>query len=167
MYETTQVPQTYIPRMFQTRARIGRARYLAYCTVLTVLLTICLAILEAVTGDSKEALFVVRCLSVLASLGLSMVMAARRLHDLGHKSWPGVLLAVPFVNIVVALWLLFARGNPRPNEYGPAPAPNTWGLILLACLLPVLFVAGIVMAIVARPEKSTFERARDEMEQAI
>lgn len=167
MYEPTQPPETYTPRMFQTRARIGRVRYLAYCTALTLLATFCLLILEAMAGDSRGALFVVRCVSVLASLSLTIIVAARRLHDLGHKSWPGVLLIVPFVNLVVALWLLLARGNPGPNEYGPAPAPNTWGVVLLACVMPALFVAGIVMAIVAKPEKSSFERARDEMEQAI
>lgn len=167
MYEPSPAPETYMPRMFQTRARIGRVRYLAYCTVLTFLSAICLLILEAMAGDSKGALFAVRCLSVFASLSLTIIMAARRLHDLGHKSWPGVLLIVPFVNLLVALWLLFARGNPGPNEYGPAPAPNSWGVIVLACALPALLVAGIVMATVAGPEKSKFERARDEMEQAI
>jgi hypothetical protein len=94
-------------------------------------------------------------------------VGVRRLHDLGHKGWPAIGLFIPLMNAAVFLWLVVAPGNPHANRYGPAPGPNTRGVLVLAWALPVIFIAGILAATVLAPHKSAAQRAHDEMEQAI
>lgn len=153
---------TYTPALFQLNGRIGRVRYLAYSFAFGMLLLLATVVLMAATGDS-----VTTWVSGLASAALSVMVGGRRLHDLGRSRWIALALLVPFVNLAVGLWLLCAPGNPDPNRFGPAPGPNTRGVIALAWAVPVLFVAGMLAAVFMAPHKSRFERARDEMEQAI
>jgi uncharacterized membrane protein YhaH (DUF805 family) len=159
--------ETYQPSMFQLQGRIGRVRYTAYSFAWGVLLALCMAVLMTMVGESAAGLVLVQGLGILASLAASLIVGARRLHDMGRKSWLAGGLIIPFVNIAVALWLVCAPGSPRANQYGPAPARNTRGLIVLACAIPVIFLAGLLAAIVLAPHKSAAQRAHDEMEQAI
>lgn len=159
--------ETYQPSMFQLQGRIGRLRYMAYSFALGVLVVLCMAVLMTMVGESAAGLALVQGLGVLASLAASLIVGARRLHDMGRKSWLAGGLIVPFVNIAVALWLVCAPGDARANRYGPAPGRNTRGLIVLAWAIPVIFLAGLLAAIVLAPHKSAVQRAHDEMEQAI
>ena len=59
--------------------------------------------------------------SVLWSLSLTI----RRLHDIGHSGWLYLLYFVPLVNLGLFCFLLFRKGDPRPNAYGPVPNPST------------------------------------------
>jgi uncharacterized membrane protein YhaH (DUF805 family) len=154
--------------MFQLGGRIGRVRYMAYSAALGALLALCLVVLTTIAGASASAgLVIVQSLGVIGSLALSVIVGVRRLHDLGHKGWPAIGLFIPLMNAAVFLWLVFAPGNPHANRYGPAPGPNTRGVLVLAWALPVIFIAGILAATVLAPHKSAAQRAHDEMEQAI
>ena len=35
----------------------------------------------------------------------------RRLHDLGESGWKAFLLFVPLINLIILIWLLFAKSN--------------------------------------------------------
>ena len=71
------------------------------------------------------------------------------------------IAAVPLVQIVVGLWLLFGPGDEGANEYGPAPAKNTTGVLILAWSLPVLIVLGGILAAISIPAyKDYTDRAR-------
>ena len=158
---------TYQPSMFQLRGRIGRARYLAYSFLLSLLLALCMMALTLVAGDSGTGFALVKALAILASLALTLVVGARRLQDLGRKPWIAACLLIPFVNIAVYLWLLFAPGSQGANDYGPPPGPNTRGVLAVAWAIPALFVAALVTAVVFAPHKSDAQRAREGMEQAL
>jgi len=153
---------TYTPSLFQLRGRIGRVRYLAYSFAFGMLLLLATLVLTTVAGDG-----VATWLPGIASAALSVVVGGRRLHDLGRSRWIALGLLIPFVNLALALWLLCAPGNPAANRFGPAPGPNTRAVIVLAWAMPVVFLAGVIAAVALAPHKSRFERARDEMEQAI
>lgn len=45
----------------------------------------------------------------------------KRLHDLGQSGWVSLSQLIPFVNIVVGLWLLFGAGTDGANKYGAKP----------------------------------------------
>jgi len=153
---------TYTPALFQLRGRIGRVRYLAYGFAFGMLTLLATMLLVTVAGDAAAT-----WLSTAASAALSVIVGGRRLHDLGRSRWIALGLLVPIVNFAVGLWLLFAPGNPGTNRFGPAPGPNSRGVIALAWAVPVVFVAGVLAAVTLAPHKSSFERARDGMEQAI
>lgn len=60
---------------------------------------------------------VVSIISIVPSLAL----ATHRLHDLDRPTWWIVGMIIPVVNMVLGLFLLFAKGTAGPNRYGPDP----------------------------------------------
>jgi uncharacterized membrane protein YhaH (DUF805 family) len=55
----------------------------------------------------------------LISLPVVVIAAVRRSHDLGHSGWFALIALIPFVG----LYLIFKKGSPDANKYGPAPNP--------------------------------------------
>ena len=47
-------------------------------------------------------------------------LAIRRLHDLNTSGWYVLLTFAPFGQFLI-LWLMFKKGTPGPNKYGPPP----------------------------------------------
>jgi uncharacterized membrane protein YhaH (DUF805 family) len=64
--------------------------------------------------------------TLASALGLltlipSLALMIRRLHDLNRPAWWVIATFVPFLNLVLGLYLLFARGTYGPNQYGADP----------------------------------------------
>lgn len=57
----------------------------------------------------------------LAALVPSLALTVRRLHDLNTSGLAALLLLVPVVGLLFALYLLLAPGTPGPNRFGPPP----------------------------------------------
>ena len=76
----------------------------------------------------------VMTLGVLASWYYLLRIQVCRLHDLNSSGWWLLLMFVPFVNIVLFLWLLFRRGDRKVNDYG-RPAYHRLSPLLVAALL--------------------------------
>lgn len=145
---------TYTPKFFALNGRIGRVRYLAYSIgagLLMMPVMLLLVGVSAFTGSLADSATGASIFGAVIAYGLSfavtVILARRRLHDMGKSAWLGILLFVPIVNIGMALWLLFGPGDTGANEHGPAPGPNTKGVIILAWILPVIFVLGILAAV--------------------
>ncbi|WP_374580537.1 DUF805 domain-containing protein [Pseudoduganella sp.] len=152
--------ETYMPKFFAVNGRIGRVRYLAYSTG-AVLLMMPLLILMfggigafAMTGGVEAAAsasaFGMAAFCAL-SFAVSIILARRRLHDMNKTGWLSVLVLIPLANLFVLLWLLFGSGDAESNDFGPAPAPNTTGVIILAWSMPVLVVVISILAAIAIP----------------
>ena len=63
-------------------------------------------------------------LRIWVALGLLLIwaqlaLAAKRFHDVGKAGWFCLLLFVPLVGLIAFIYLLFARGEDRDNQYGP------------------------------------------------
>jgi len=159
--------ETYTPKFLSLSGRIGRVRYLAYvfgaCLLAmpVMILLSGLGALGGLTGGSGNG-------AALAGawLGYAVYMLAilsqvrRRLNDLGKTGWLGLLIIVPLVNIVFGLWLLFGPGDEGSNEYGPAPGPNTTGVIVTAWILPAIMIIGMLAAIAIPAYADYAARAR-------
>lgn len=81
--------------------------------------------------------------------GLVGIFAAiQRFHDLGKSGWRTLLLLIPFANIVFALILLFKKGDPAENQYGPVPkgVKRPWIPIGVIGLLFLIWI-GIVVSL--------------------
>jgi uncharacterized membrane protein YhaH (DUF805 family) len=64
--------------------------------------------------------------TLASALGLltlipSLALMIRRLHDLNRPAWWVIATFVPLLNLVLWLYLLFARGTYGPNQYGADP----------------------------------------------
>jgi len=59
----------------------------------------------------------------------------RRLHDAGHSGGWALFLLVPYVGVLVAIWVLMLRGErPFNNSHAGLRAAGTAGLVLMAVL---------------------------------
>ena len=149
--------ELYQPSVFTFNGRIGRLRYLAYSVGTSFLLMLAMMVLmpllgvsTMVAGETGGSIVGVIAMLVIygAMLVLSVMFAKRRLNDLNRTGWWFVLFIVPIVNLLLTIYLIFFPGSEGSNDYGPAPAANSLGVQILGWMMPVLFLLGIVAAIV-------------------
>jgi len=59
-----------------------------------------------------------------------------------------LLMFVPFLNLALAIYVLFFQGSAGSNRFGPAPVENTSGVKIFAIVIPIIaiFVIGILTA---------------------
>lgn len=145
-------PAVQLPQPFALHGRIGRVRYLAYSfgAMIALLLAAILvgALLGAMGAGPAVAAGLMQVLVGTLMAAANLVIARRRLHDMGKSGWWGVLLLVPLLNIVVTLWLALGKGDEGPNAFGAPPSPNSRGAIALACIGPGLFVLMVLFSAV-------------------
>lgn len=148
---------TYKPKIISFQGRIGRMRYLAYSIGATFLLMLVMMPLIGMSAFLGGAAGGEAGMSMLGMLGMalyyiaailiSVMYAKRRLNDLNRSGWWFLLFIVPFVNLLLAIYLIFFPGTDGSNNFGPAPTANSIGVLILGWSMPVLFVLGIAAAI--------------------
>jgi uncharacterized membrane protein YhaH (DUF805 family) len=99
----------------------GRTNRLTYIGILIVLGVLAFAILF------NSPLAATSRLVNLPILVLSMIVTARRLHDMGRSGWWALLMLLPILNMLVFLVLAVFPGDTGPNKYGPPQGANTNG----------------------------------------
>lgn len=139
--------------------RFGRLAYLAWIFLSSIIVLILLGIASAFlgTGFNPEdpssfsiPTIIIFVAVYLAFLYFSIVFAIRRLHDRNHSGWLVLLIFVPVINIIFALYLLFAKGNEGVNNYGPQRVTQGWEKVLgwIYIIFTVgAFVLGLVLAL--------------------
>ncbi|MAY70484.1 MAG: hypothetical protein CME82_03360 [Halomonas sp.] len=145
-------------RLWSARGRIGRIRY---CTRLSAAGLICNLLLftPLYVNYLHPTSLTLNTFSILiyAYAGLysvftifAMLQAKRRLNDQGRSGWSLLLWLVPLVNVWLVITLVFSRGTPGSNPFGPPPPPPTssemkrfWCLLVLdlTLLATALFYA--------------------------
>lgn len=107
--------------------RIGRLRFL--------LVGALLAASAAVTGQWTTYIHPVTDELVIEPAGYAVAVAfvwlqamngVRRLHDRSHSGYLIFFSLLPVVNLLLALYLLFAPGTPSGNKWGPSPYHNPY-----------------------------------------
>ncbi len=127
---------TYQPAMLAMRGRIGRMRYLVYGTVVPMLVLLAaFGLLMLLPSDSPIGYLIL----LAAPLSAAMLVAQRRLYDLGRAAGWSTLLLVPVLNTGLAIYLLFVPGDSGLNRFGPAPQANPREVVLSAYALMVAY----------------------------
>ncbi len=147
--------ETYNPSIFSFSGRIGRLRYLAYNTGINlVLMAIMLPMLGGsafVAGDTPSLSSGIGSIAIIifyiATIVISVMFGKRRLNDLNRSGWFVLLLIIPFVNLLIIIYLVFFSGSDGDNNYGPQAMANTLGVKVLAFLFPALMILGIGAAV--------------------
>lgn len=108
--------------IFSFRGRIGRCRFWATLVPLFVVsMGLNLWFLAtAGQGEPTILLFISFAYFVFATW-VAMATYAKRWHDLGMSGWMVLTLLIPFVNLLVLLFLGLAPGKPAANRYGTPP----------------------------------------------
>jgi type IV pilus assembly protein PilA len=100
-----------------------------------------IVVVAAIAG--QQAAGILTLVGYLAIFVLMVMLTIQRSHDFDTSGWLSLLMFVPLVNLI--FW--FIPGSPGENRFGKRPPPNTVGVVLLACILPFVFVVGILAAI--------------------
>ena len=123
MHETYVPDKGLVETFFRINNRINRKRYIKRIFALVgisfifgLVVNIPLAILGVDVSEDTLA----RALGLLTLIP-SLALMIRRLHDLNRPAWWVIATFIPLLNLVLGLYLLFARGTYGPNEYGPDP----------------------------------------------
>lgn len=136
--------------------RFGRLSYLGWNMLMTFSLLIIIGMIAAFSPDlfmdtstlagSSLVATVLIGLAYLVMLYFSFVFTIRRLHDRNHTGWLSLLILIPLVNLIFILYLIFAKGDDRPNQYGPRRSTRTWEKVL-GWLYFLIFPLAILAAI--------------------
>ncbi len=111
-HENVYVPDKGIKEMFfRYDNRLNRWPY--FCRSIIVSIVIC--ILSKLIGNAHPVIM------AYISLVMTLPLLIRRWHDLGKSGWWVLVAYVPIANFFAGLYLLFAKGDEGPNEYGPDP----------------------------------------------
>ena len=128
-------------KIFSAEGRLGRLRYIGYSMGMWLVLSLVVGVVAAIAG--QDAAGVLTLVGYLAIFVVSIMLTIQRSHDFDTSGWLALLMFVPLVNLI--FW--FIPGSPGENRFGKRPPPNTVGVVLLACILPFVFVVGILAAI--------------------
>ncbi|PWF46678.1 DUF805 domain-containing protein [Massilia glaciei] len=159
--------EIYRPKIFALRGRIGRFHFVAYLVVVAFLLSLAV-VAEPSLLDPVASLFLRSALhtwmgqAVVGApfLLLALAGAWRRLADLGHSGWYGLLLLVPVVEYGLCIYLACAPGRRERNAHGPAPSEATGARSKWAMALAVVFIGGVATGVGVPAETRDEMRAR-------
>src|SRR4249920_437300 len=117
-------------KVFSTSGRIGRVRYIAYGVGIYLLFGILGALLGYVIGNAGMVI------AWIAIMVVGFMLTIQRCHDFNTTGWLSLLILVPLVNLI--FW--FIPGTDGDNDYGAKTPPNGVGVIIGACIIPIVFV---------------------------
>ena len=105
--------------LFSFKGRLSRS---IYWPSLLALFCVNLALYFQLVGmteeDAQGPLPLVMFPIALAALYANFAVSIKRLHDVGYSGFLAIAIAIPFVNIVFAIWAGIMPGTVGPNTYG-------------------------------------------------
>ncbi len=123
MYDTYIPDKGFVETFFRINNRINRKRYIKRMFALvgiSFVLGLVVNIVLMIVGVDIPEDTVARAIGLLLLIP-NMALMIRRLHDLDKPAWWVIATFIPLLNLVLGLYLLFARGTYGPNEYGGDP----------------------------------------------
>jgi uncharacterized membrane protein YhaH (DUF805 family) len=142
-------------KVFATSGRIGRVRYIAYGMGIYFLFSILGVLAGMVIGEAGM------WLAMLAGLVVGFMLTIQRCHDFNTTGWLSILMLIPLVNLI--FW--FIPGTDGPNNYGAQTPPNGVGVIIAACIVPIIAIVGILAAIALPAYQQYLTRAKAAQQQ--
>ena len=113
-------PSQLVWLFFRTSGRLSRAAYFLGGLLVALVQAFPLYRFTLVAEGTPESQMWAAAffLAFLASLWSNIVLAVKRLHDLGKPGPMALVLFVPVISIVAFLVLCLFPGQPGPNRYG-------------------------------------------------
>jgi uncharacterized membrane protein YhaH (DUF805 family) len=131
-------------RVFSVSGRLGRVRYIGYSIGFLMLFYAATIAVTAGVGAASANLAVWAIIALWVGLiAISLMLTIQRCHDFNTSGWVSLLALIP----LVALIFWFIPGTDGANRFGPKTPPNSLGVVLLASVVPAIFVVGVLAAI--------------------
>lgn len=103
---------------FKGRAQRGEYWWFVLFVLLCAFATS--AVDSALFGTPADETGPIYGLFILAILLPGVGVTARRLHDIGKSGWWQLINFVPLIGFLVMIYFTVQKGDPGPNQYGPA-----------------------------------------------
>lgn len=145
-------------KVFSSRGRVGRMRYLAYSLVgylFLIVAGILVGIVAGAVGKGSAAGTLGMLLAIPYFL-FFVLLTIQRSHDMDWTGWTVILALIPLVGLI---WV-FKSGTQGNNRFGAPPPPNTLMVKIGALIFPVLMVIGITAAIALPAYQGYVQRAK-------
>jgi uncharacterized membrane protein YhaH (DUF805 family) len=134
--------------------RFGRLSYLGWNGLLLIAVMmvgiLCAIVFSAFSPNMEQGLPMFAMLFIgivyIVMIYFTFVFTIRRLHDRNHSGWLSLLMLIPLVNIGLALYLIFAKGDEQQNQFGQPRPTQTWEKVL-GWFYVLVFPIGILAAI--------------------
>src|SRR5690606_8960293 len=88
----------------------------------------------------------------VAMIVIQFLFTIQRSHDMNVSGWLSLILLIPLG--VFVFWVV--PGTLGENKYGKPPPPNSAGVVVLACLVPILCLVAGILAAIAIPAYQDF-----------
>lgn len=98
----------------------GRLNRLQYFTLNFISVVLFVIMFFIITFNFKNISGVLFAFLLITFFISQLSIIVRRFHDINQSGFMSILLLAPMVNIVISLILLFKKGDPSENKYGPA-----------------------------------------------
>ena len=144
-------------KVFSSEGRIGRARYIAYGIGFYFLFGIIAGVFMALGTFGA----IVTAVASLGFLVVAFMITIQRCHDFNTTGWLSLLMLIPLANLIFIL----IPGTDGPNNYGAPTPPNSVGVLIVAWLLPLVFIVGILAAITLPAYQDYVKRAQQKGQQ--
>ena len=128
---------------YKPTGRLGRVKFLAHNGIWLMIAFVVLWLLLVCVTALHLPVMIILLVGMPFMLYLVLVPMIRRLTDLGRSRLWAILYFVPYVNMVLFLYLLLAKGDDDVNEFGEPSAPPTMLDMILASILPLVIIIGI------------------------
>lgn len=144
-------------KIFTSKGRIGRVRYIGYTVGLAMLIGFVLGLIAALVGKAAGTQLgaIVMIMTYAAIVIMMILLTIQRAHDFNSSGWLAIIAFIPLVNLI--FW--FIPGTDGENQFGPETPPNGTGAVVLALILPAIFILGIVAAVAIPAYQQYLQRA--------
>ena len=104
--------------------RMRRIHYFLYGLAGGLIFSVAYLIVAFAFGamfDSFAVSLVLLIPCYIAYMWFTLAIGVKRLHDIDKSGWYLLILLIPIVNFIWALYMLFADGTVGPNRFGADP----------------------------------------------
>jgi uncharacterized membrane protein YhaH (DUF805 family) len=141
-------------KIFSTRGRIGRLRYIAFTVGLSLAISLIISGVSVMVLDrasenpnlTSALMFAVLGLGYGSMLVINIMLTIQRCHDFDTTGWFSLLLLLPFVPLI--FW--FIPGTGGVNRFGPPAMPDKGSAVTTVVILSLAVIFAI-MALKAIP----------------
>lgn len=102
--------------LFSFKGRIRRTRYWLTNIIIGILF-----IPVNIEENISDGVAVFTLIIAIPAIWIMFATCIKRLHDLGKSGWYYILSFIPFINIVIGIYMAFFKGEEFDNKYGPNP----------------------------------------------
>lgn len=103
--------------LLEPSTRRNRQSYFLFIIISSFATFVLGAMMEG-AGSAASGLALIATLVVMV---IGIIVGVQRLHDVDKSGWWMLLMFIPIVNLLLGLYMLFARGTEGPNRFGPDP----------------------------------------------